>query len=66
MDGLTLSSSTLKMEANFFCETFVFAEETTVAQPRPPYLRFVAFMQLSNALYYQKEYVMMTTNLTTE
>jgi len=66
MDGLTLSSSTQKMEATFFCETFVFADETTVAQPRPPYLRFVAFVQLWNALYYQKECIMMTANSTIE
>jgi hypothetical protein len=66
MDGLTLSSSPLKMDATFFCETFVFAEETTVAQPRSPYLRFAAFKHLSKALYYQKDCAMRTTNLTTE
>jgi hypothetical protein len=64
--GLTLSSSTLKMEATFFCETFLFAEETIVAQPRTPILRFAAFMHLSEILYYQKECAMRTTNLTTE
>jgi len=66
MDALTLSSSTLKMEATFFCETFVFAGETTVAQPRPSNLRFPAFMHLSKDLYYQKECAMRTTSLTTE
>lgn len=66
MAGLILSSSTLKMEATFFCETFVFAGETTVAQPRPPYLRFAAFMHLSKVLYYQKDCAMRRTNLTTE
>jgi hypothetical protein len=52
IDGLTLSTSTLKREAKFFCETFVFAGETTVAQPRPPYLRFAAFMHFSKDLCY--------------
>lgn len=50
----------------FFCETFVFTEETTVAQPRPPCLRFAVFMHLSKALYYQKECAVRTINLTTE
>lgn len=54
LDGLTISSATLKMEATFFRETFVFAEETSVARPRPPYLKFTVFMHLSKALYYQK------------